>query len=238
MLTGFADIFAQFLASAERCEPAVRKIVVTSHGLDLSHLIDGPLHGWTIVQGAEPFVFARNANLGIQAAGADDVLLLNDDVSFTRPNTVRDLRHYAYQNDRLGMLSPQFLGRVGNYYQRSTTPLRDDVVCVKERLCFTGVYMKRAMLDAVGPLDERFTGYGAEDDDYCLRARRAGFLLGVTPCVVMRHGFAGRTLATTSFARTMANVDRSANEMAEMFRQKWAGVTEGEKEEEEAAWMK
>ena len=31
------------------------------------------------IPGVKPFIFARNVNLGIKAAGADDVILLNDD---------------------------------------------------------------------------------------------------------------------------------------------------------------
>ena len=31
------------------------------------------------LEGVKPFIFARNCNLGIRAAGSDDVVLLNDD---------------------------------------------------------------------------------------------------------------------------------------------------------------
>jgi GT2 family glycosyltransferase len=40
----------------------------------------------------------------------------------------------------------------------------------------------------VGDLDEEFTGYGFEDNDYSMRARLKGYALAVAPQVVMAHG--------------------------------------------------
>ena len=40
----------------------------------------------------------------------------------------------------------------------------------------------------VGHLDERFTGYGFEDNDYCRRVDRAAMLLGTYEACVVRHG--------------------------------------------------
>ena len=38
-----------------------------------------------IILGVKPFCFARNANIGINAAGRDDVVLLNDDCLLETP---------------------------------------------------------------------------------------------------------------------------------------------------------
>jgi GT2 family glycosyltransferase len=89
----------------------------------------------------------------------------------------------------------------------------------EQRLCFQGVYIKRSTIDLVGLLDERFTGYGSDDDDYCLRVRKAGLFLAVTSEVVMQHGF-GRLNATASFARTMGDVKSSGQEMYRRFQEK------------------
>ena len=61
-------------------------------------------------------------------------------------------------------------------------------------LSFVCVYLMRAILEVVGPLDERFTGsidgemvYGGEDDDYCYRVRQLGLNLGVFDGCVVDH---------------------------------------------------
>lgn len=215
-LSGYADIFAQFQRSAARFEPRTRKIVVTSRGLETP---TGP--GWLEMPGIEPFVFARNANVGIAAAGRDDVLLVNDDVQFLTPGTVFHLQRIANLHPEVGILSPQFIGQVGNRIQSAAQKRLGRLSYSSERLCFTAVYLRRAVLDQIGPLDERFAGgYGSEDDDYCLRVQRAGLKLAVTPEVVMKHGF-GRDHASASFRRTVSDVDVSAKENYRLFCQKW-----------------
>lgn len=212
----------------ERHEPEADKIVVTSRGVQLGTPVDvtevgGRPHRehvmpapWTVLDGEEPFVFARNANLGMRAAAPADVLLVNDDVQFTRPNTLRDLGDIARQHPDVGILSPQFLGQVGNGLQSTRTGLCKRLTYSRERLAFTCVLIRREVLERVGYLDERFTGYGSEDDDYCWRVQRAGYKLGVTPEVIVRHGF-GHLNATASYARTHGDVRASAQRMYQLF---------------------
>ena len=53
--------------------------------------------------------------------------------------------------------------------------------------------VKRDAIDAVGGFDERFHMYG-EDNEWCLRIARAGWLLVFEPAVVIRHDEAQSTL--------------------------------------------
>lgn len=216
VLSGFADIFRQFWVSAEKYEPNTRKIVVTSRGLQ-PHA-----PGWEIIEGASPFVYARNANAGLRAAAPDDVLLVNDDVQFLQWHSVATLERIATEHREIGILSPQFYGQVGNRMQSRKHRLRA-LAGSKERLCFTAVYLRRDVIERIGELDERFVLGTAEDDDYCLRVQNAGLRLAVTPDVVMRHGF-GALNASASFARTHADTQASADRMWNLFREKWKGV--------------
>ena len=50
------------------------------------------------------------------------------------------------------------------------------------------------MISTIGPLDENFVGYGFEDNDYCIRARRAGWETGITRQVCVKHGSGGDQL--------------------------------------------
>jgi GT2 family glycosyltransferase len=62
------------------------------------------------------------------------------------------------------------------------------------------------MIQNIGLLDERFTGYGFDDDNYCLRARSAGYHTGITRQLRIKHGSGGVQLDrgknwSCSFAR-------------------------------------
>ncbi|WP_102958637.1 glycosyltransferase family 2 protein [Mangrovicella endophytica] len=167
--------------------------------LDPSHIIvvdDGARTGaephlpavrW--VDGAKPFIFARNANRGI-AASTRDVILLNDDALLQTIGGFAALARAARSeisgpSQPLGAVASAVSGHVGNPRQR---PLPGGGLRAEPRqLCFVCVYLPRETLDAVGPLDERFAGYGFEDDDYCDRIRAAGLSLAISDACIVDH---------------------------------------------------
>ena len=55
-------------------------------------------------------------------------------------------------------------------------------------VCFVCVYIPRSTIDSVGLLDERFVGYGLDDDDYSLRVRDAGLKIGIFDRCFVDHG--------------------------------------------------
>jgi GT2 family glycosyltransferase/tetratricopeptide (TPR) repeat protein len=140
--------------------------------------------GLRLVAGRRPFVFARNANLGI-AACEGDVVLLNDDAIPGTPGWLDVLHRAAHARPDAGPVSP-LLSQSGNPAQdvRVAVAARagadprhaSDPAFVAEAsfVTFVCAYLRRALLDRVGPLDTGFVWYGWEDNDYCLRARQAG----------------------------------------------------------------
>jgi GT2 family glycosyltransferase len=60
-------------------------------------------------------------------------------------------------------------------------------------LSAAALMVRRETIDAVGGFDERFHMY-AEDDEWCLRIARAGWLLVFEPAVVVRHDDAQSSL--------------------------------------------
>ncbi|MGA2270322.1 MAG: glycosyltransferase family 2 protein [Bryobacteraceae bacterium] len=178
---------------------------------------------WTVVRGKRPFVFARNWNVGIEATDSDsDVLFTNDDVIFSQPGTVDELRRAAYSKTSIGIVSPQMAGNAANPMQMSGCRLRE-VTVTQHELAFVCVYIKRAVLSAVGKMDERFTGYGSDDFDFCRRAQQAGFTLAVTPKVTVIHGH-DNSNGSTSYRRIMSDSDwrESMADMNRVLEQKWA----------------
>ena len=153
-------------------------------------------------EGEKPFIFARNCNIGIRAAGTDDVVLMNDDALLRTPHGFQGLSALFGLQDfcdatlpKIGALCPSFThGSVGtpDLVKQSGSNLRKAATM----LVFACVYIPRSTIDRVGLLDERFgvnaggpgpRGYGLEDDDYSLRIRQSGLKLGVYDGVLVDH---------------------------------------------------
>lgn len=176
----------------------------------------------SLVEGHKPFCYSKNVNLGVSCARPEaDIFLMNDDAFFVTSDGLFALEKAVAEHDELGIVTPVFaraertpsqrLGHLdpgGGLFFETTT-----------YLTFAGAYLRRDLILEAGLLDESFIGYGFEDNDYCLRAVRAGFKLGVLPGVVMGHGDefgqAGSTFRTTEVAK-LARINR------DLFIQKWA----------------
>lgn len=183
------------------CVKAIReagetcRIIVVDDGLESTwnDYFNSPLSSKEVilVSGKTPFIFARNINLGIRAAGGDDVILLNDDAQLRTKYGFEAMASACYVNS-LGMLAST-TDMVGNPNQhpRKTEPDTHDRYAFRPEprmLCFVCVYIPRTTIDIVGFLDERYTGYGLDDDDYSLRVRNAGLNLGVYDGCFVDHG--------------------------------------------------
>lgn len=156
-------------------EPGAR-IIVVDDGIPDSAKIMPPLDRCEFIKGISPFVFARNCNLGIRAAGNDDVILLNDDAMLTTPGGFTMLSEQAASHHEYGVISA-VTNSSGNRNQMrmGSTSLRED----PRMVCFIACYIPRTTINKVGLLNEEFTSYGFEDDAYCLRTRRAGLKIGI-----------------------------------------------------------
>ena len=152
-----------------------------------------------------PFVFARNANLGIRAA-AGDVVLMNDDAQLLTPNGLTALRNACQKDPQLGVCSAAIQGIVGNPNQLAGgRDLRPEL----RTLAFICVYLPHRTLEQLGLLDERFVGYGFEDNDYRRRVLTAGLRLVVTEkCVVDHPGQLPSTFRTRPDLVELTNNNR------------------------------
>ena len=159
--------------------------------------------------GEHPFIFARNVNIGIQAAfgyrfgkqqhpdgnwvtwgysdlgnTCDGVILLNDDALLETPGGFTAMAAVAHDHPEYGLIAAT-TNVTGNLNQLPKgIGLRED----PRQVCFICVYIPRTTREKVGLLDERFVDYGCEDDDYCLRVRKAGLKLGIFDGCFVDHG--------------------------------------------------
>lgn len=168
----------------QRHDPGV-PIIVVDDGAQANVTHELPVR-W--VEGKKPFVFARNANIGIAAAGRDDVVLLNDDALLETPQgftalSQRVSRERNYLN-RIGVTNNYGIvaastNSAGNVKQHRSYLGNQEIRPEMRMVCFIAVLIQRALIDMIGGLDEDLTGYGFDDDAYCLRARERGWKIGI-----------------------------------------------------------
>lgn len=167
------------------CMEAVRKhepeapMYFIDDGLTLDWLPRLDLMPATGIRGEKPFVYARNCNIGIRAALAnpecEGVVLLNDDALLQSPGGFSLLAKAARDCPEIGIVSA-VTNIVGNLNQGPKgIGLRTD----DRMVCFVAIYIPRTTIDRVGLLDERYVGYGLDDDDYSFRVRAAGLKIGI-----------------------------------------------------------
>jgi GT2 family glycosyltransferase len=168
------------------------------------------LPGIQWVEGAKPFIFARNANLGIGAT-ADDVILLNDDALLFTPGGFSALARSGAENRDYAVISA-VTNIAGNPAQQPAgAGLRSE-----SHVAFVCVWISRRAWERIGTLDERYClDYGVEDRDYCHRVNEAGMRVGVYDFCFVDHAclhssFRGDPTQGRSFERNLA-----------LFREKW-----------------
>lgn len=186
------------------------RIVVVDDGAAAEARSKLPEIRW--ISGTKPFVFARNANIGIREAGSD-VILLNDDARLITREGFSRLSREIYARPKQGIYSPGIKGLVGNpnQYPGTTVGFRPE----NKMLAFVCVYITKDVYDKLGPLDEQFIGYGYEDNDYCARCLASGLELGVWDgCVVNHSGH--------SSYRARKDLRQLTAENQRRFRRKWA----------------
>lgn len=208
----YPDIFEKCRASIDKYAPLENKILVRD-----GHDITNPTN-WKTIQAEGKFVYSRNINLGIKQS-TGDVLLTNDDVLFTHPNTLEIMQSIMARHPEVGILSPRILGPVGEYWQghcEKTLALTD------VRLCFVCVLIRRSIIDELGMMDEEIgvDGYGWDDADFCRRVVNAGYKLGVTGRARVIHGHVDGQWSS-SFRRENLTLDQLDKVAGKQFFQKW-----------------
>lgn len=168
----------------------------------------------TWVDGAKPFVFSRNINLGWMAAGFDsNVILLNDDARLKTVGGFSYMAQATLRRPSMGVCSAAIDGMVGNPNQhpKAGVGLRTD----PRALAFICVYIPARTSRRIGFLDERYVAYGGDDMDYCRRTLDAGLELGIFDGCVVSHGEVPSTF------RTKPDIDQLLEEGRRLYTEKF-----------------
>lgn len=204
-------ILSKTIANLAPCVDAVHlhepdaRIVVVDDGLE--HWPQGV----EVVIGSKPFIFASNANIGIRAAD-DDVILLNDDALLRTPRGFSVMMDQLKAHPEYGVCGAS-CNNVGNTNQ---WPQGHGFRFEPRMVCFVCVAIPKSTQEKVGLLDERFIGYGFDDDDYCLRVRTAGLKVAITDDCFVDHAH------LTSTFRGRGHCDLSQNQ--HIFAAKWGAM--------------
>lgn len=185
-------------------------IIVVDDGARAAAEANLPKIRW--VTGITPFVFARNANLGITAA-AKDVVLLNDDATLLTPGGFSKLAAESLRHPEIGICSAGIRGAVGNPRQLAgaTPNLRYE----PRAIAFVCVFVPWRTYVQLGPFDERFVGYGFEDNDYCARVVAGGLKIAIWDGCVADHAELPSTFRTRPDLMTLFEHNR------QLYRMKW-----------------
>lgn len=144
--------------------------------------------------------FAGGNNDALQVACGDILVLLNNDTRVTRGWLTR-IVEVLTEDKSIGMVGPatNSAGNEQNIFISGTSP--EEIISegalwkqksqgdgfTTDKLCFFCVAFRRDLFEKIGMLDERFGLGFYEDDDYCIRVKRAGYSLKCLEDVFVYH---------------------------------------------------
>ena len=182
-----------------------------------------------LVENGENRGFPAATNQGLREARGDTLVLLNNDV-LVAPGWLSRL--CAHLEKRGEALAGPVTNRIGNEaeirvdygtwdgfvrFAAERAARLDGRAFPIHTLTMFCLAMPRSVLDRLGPLDERFGVGTLEDDDFSLRARRAGLPLLCAEDVVVHH------FGESSFGELVASGerDRVLEHNRRSFAEKW-----------------
>lgn len=187
----------------------------------------------TVVRDDGDFNFPRICNAGVAAAQGELILLLNNDVEVTDAGWLDEMVALAMQPgtgivgakllfpDRTVQHAGVIVGlfRYADHWfahSGATAPGHADRLLVRQNLsAVTGacLLIRRSVWDQIGPLDEVRFAEDCNDIDLCLRARRAGHEVVVTPFTgLIHHESASRGKKRGKAHRTRLKAQRARME--------------------------
>ena len=143
--------------------------------------------------------FAAGNNVGLQIATGDYIVILNNDTEVTPGWIWRSLKHF-YRNPQLGLLGPstnncgnegriKLRGRNEDWLQEVIPRfnLKVPKLLDVDTVAFFCTFITRKALDEIGIISEEYGRGYFEDDDYCRRAQKAGYLIGIARDIFVYH---------------------------------------------------
>ena len=156
----------------------------------------------TVVHNQKNKGWCGGINQGLELGGNPNIVFMNNDVEVST-SWLGNLVNFLNTHPRIGAVGPMnsnpndmhFIDRVREKYAPQIPDFMTDDLHERNRilkyhfdragimidgmLSFFCVALKRRTVDEIGPLDENYVT-GGDDEDYCRRLRKAGFVLGLS----------------------------------------------------------
>lgn len=190
-----------------------------------------------VIRWNHPFNYSAVNNFGAQYAKGKYLLLLNNDTKVIAPNWMEEMLMYAqrtdvgavgaklyYANDSiqhagiiLGLGKDRMVGYSHDKSSRNDLGYMGRLFYAQDMSAVTSACMmvKKSLYDELGGLNESFA-VTYNDVDFCLRLRRAGYLVVFTPYAELYH--------YSSESRGCEDTDEIKNRFQKeilMFRERW-----------------
>ncbi len=153
--------------------------------------------------------FVKSVNIGMKFSKDNDVLLLNSDTVVTK-DWLKKLHSCAYSSETIATVTPLSNNAaycsVPDFERENEIPegftIDSFAALIEEKSLMlypeipTGVgfcmYVKREALDSVGFFEEKYFGRGyGEENDFCMRAKKAGFVNALDDSTFVYHKGSG-----------------------------------------------
>jgi N-acetylglucosaminyl-diphospho-decaprenol L-rhamnosyltransferase len=158
--------------------------------------------GIQLIPSTENVGFGRGCNRGVESSRGRFLYLLNPDTRLDQPDALSRLSRLMEQNPRWGILGTRILRPDGSVETMGETSypyqerVRRDFSQLPGRFAWVSgasMFIRREAFAAVGGFDPEFF-LSSEETDLCLRVRQAGWEIGFTPDITIKHvGFASET---------------------------------------------
>jgi len=155
----------------------------------------------------KPFNYSALCNDAIKKINSEFIILLNDDIEIITPNWIEEMLMYGQRKD-VGIVGCKLLypnntiqhaGVIFGVYENSGHAFKGipndvhyyfdfpHVVRNVSAVTFACAMIKKNLFDQIGYLDEKNLKVAFNDTDFCLRARKKGYLIVYTPYAMLYH---------------------------------------------------
>lgn len=211
------ELFSRCLESITRfCKTINYEIIIVDNSPTPVEIKTPVIYYWT----GKNTGFAAGQNWAISRAKGRYILMLNSDTELTS-GSVQKLIAYAKRSPKVGIVCPKIIFPGGEIDQPVRGPLTFQAALssffgfgsdkfklnnwrprkpqVVERVAFTAVLIRRAVIKSVGLLDTNFKMY-FEDADYCQRIQQSKWIIVYLPQASIIHSGGGSSVANYYYA--------------------------------------
>jgi len=188
--------------------------------------------GIRLIENGKNLGFVGGNNVGIRS-NTGDVVLLNNDTEIIQADWLTRMQELACSSPDVGIVGCRLVNGEGDLVHAGTyMPVpsfwgqeypgdeKDIGQYVRDRevesVIAACVYIKREVIEKIGPLDEDYFSY-FEDTDYCLKARESGYRVFCCGRVTVKH------LENASTDLNRMDFSGTFRQSRETFLSKWKG---------------